>query len=89
MANGRPPPSLLPPGLVAEPDQKSIQVVALGDRVPPHTRRSVRYEVTSQEPVQEDIALQNGERSTWASVMTVTEAEHHRGHGGGQGAVRA
>jgi hypothetical protein len=49
-------------GLLAEPDQKSIQVVALGDRVPPHTRRSVRHEVTSQEPVQEDIALQNGER---------------------------
>src|SRR5215212_357078 len=59
------------PRLVAEPDHESIQVIVLGDRVPPHARRAVRYEVTGQEPVQEDIALQNGERPTSASVMTI------------------
>ena len=64
-----------PAGSIAEPDHEPIQVIALRDRVPAHSRRAGRHDIVGQEPVQEDVGLQDGEWPARASVVAVAEAQ--------------
>jgi hypothetical protein len=64
-----------PAGSIAEPDHEPIQVIALRDRVPAHSGRAGRHHIMGQEPVQEDVGLQDGEWPARAPVVAVAEAQ--------------
>ena len=50
---------------------------------------SLVEDIAGQELLQEDVGLQDGERSARASVMTVAKAQHYRRNGGRQRAAGA
>jgi hypothetical protein len=62
-------------GSVAESDHEPIQVIALRDRVPAHPGRAGRHDIMGQEPVQEDVTLQNREWPARAPVVAIAEAQ--------------